>query len=516
MARELPGVAALSTSPSPEKSHGPLALPPMRPRASSTSMVEEDSSLLRSIYAHAAQNMNVVGHRAQPSISLESDTSSKRHARQSHVPTHARSSSDTSFSGMSSFGAVRTKFEFGPQRPVYFDPTFHLSRSHLRQESMISVASISSYGEVINSGSNDPFKYAQDSVDNGLPSIQEAMASFNEGQRRQRFSTDSDVSSFYFRAPSQPHVTQQRKDHGRNQSVVSTTSMNGPPISLYNRSFGHKRSDSTGSASSIAHAYGVHGASGGRAAWVRHKQDPSIDSVMSDFSAMRLGRPGIGDKMFESAADHGPLTSISASPPESTAGDLAQKSSYDSILDDDRRSTIDSIFDNTGQRSSVSSDSVFGYDVNEVVRGNLFPPTHFRPLSVISLGNPGTPREDDTMISMLGGGHVRRKSISSSFEASPCFRVEKREKRKHSDFEHPMDHYTYGESPNKARLIHRESVASTTSSKSKFGENRMSLAQQGLLHRESLEDSCLSAEGEEDFTMQSSKSQLFDVSFTHF
>ena len=468
-------------------------------------MVEEDSSVLRSIYAQAAQNVERAGHGKEASLALESDTSSKRRARRSQVPAHARSSSDTSFSGMSSFGAVRTKFEFGHQRPAFFPPTFEAVTSHARHDSMFSIASVSSYGELINNGLNDPFNYAMLSHEgtadrDGLTSINEAISTFDEERHRKRFSTDSDVSSFYFRAPSQPHVTQQ---HGRDQSVISTTSMNGPPISLYNRSFGHNRSDSAGSGSSLAHAYGMHGASGGRAAWVRHQKDRSIDSVMSGFSAMRLGRPGVGDKMFESAADHGPLTAISASPPESVKADLARKSSYDSILDDDRRSTVDSIFDHTGQRSSMSSGSVFGYDANEPARGNLFPPTHFRPLSVISLGNPGTPREDDTMISMLGGGHVRRRSIGSSFEASPCFRHEKREKRKHSDSAHPFG-YDDG-SPNKARLIRRESVASTTSSKSKFGETRMTLAQSGLLHRNSLEDSCLSGEGEEDYTMHSGK-----------
>jgi hypothetical protein len=362
---------------------------------------------------------------------------------------------------------------------------------------MFSIASISSYGEVIRGGSKDPFNYGEEMSEerDGLADINEVMSTFDEKRRRKRFSTDSDVSSFYFRAPCQH---QQKKDHGRNQSVVSTTSVNGPPISLYNRSFGHKRNDSAGSVSSIAVAYGLHGANGGRAAWMKHQLDRSIDSVMSEFSAVRLGRPGVGDKMFESAADHGPLTSISASPPESTSGELGQRTSFDSILDDERRSTVDSIFDNTGQRSSVSSDSVFGYDPLET-RRNLFPPNPFRPVSIISVGNPGTPREDDTMITMLGGEHVRRRSIGSSFEASPCFRAEK-QKRKHADFEN-ADVYGYNTgSPNKARLLHRES---SMSSKSKFGETRMSLARNGLLHRNSLEDSCLSAEGEEDLSIVS-------------
>ena len=456
--------------------------------------------MLRSIYAHVAQNVDNL--RAQPSLALESDSSSKRQARQSHIPTHARSSSDTSFSGMSSFGAVRTKFEFGTQRPAYLEPSFQLSTSH-RHESMFSLASMSSYGEVIKHGLLDPFNYGQDATleRDGLASINEALSTFDENRRRKRFSTESDGSSFYFHAPLQ---TQQLTEHGRNQSVVSTNSVNGPPISLYNRSFGHKRNDSAGSANSIANAYSMHGAGGGRAAWVRHRQDVSIDSVMSDFSAVRLGRPGVGDKMFESAADHGPLSAISASPPESLAGDLAQRSSYESFLDDDRRSTVDSIFENSGQRSSMSSVSVFGYDMNDAIHGNLLRTAYSRPLSIISIANPRTPDEDDTMISMLGGGHVRRQSIGSSFEASPCVRVEKREKRKHSD----VLHHPYGHtgSSKKGRLVHRESMTSSASSRSKFGETRMSLAQQGLLHRNSLEDSCLSAEGEEDLTTHSSKS----------
>jgi hypothetical protein len=35
-------------------------------------------------------------------------------------------------------------------------------------KSMMSCASMSLYGEVINSGSNDPFKYGQDLINNGL------------------------------------------------------------------------------------------------------------------------------------------------------------------------------------------------------------------------------------------------------------------------------------------------------------------------------------------------------------
>jgi serine/arginine repetitive matrix protein 2 len=111
--------------------------------------------------------------------------------------------------------------------------------------------------------------------------------------RRRR--VDSDASSFYFRAPAPSHMTQPRDRGRRRQSSMSIAS----PISLYNRSFGvHRRSDSNTSVSPVAHSYALYGANGGHAAWARHHQDASVDSVQSDFSVTCLGRPGIGDKMF--------------------------------------------------------------------------------------------------------------------------------------------------------------------------------------------------------------------------
>lgn len=208
--------------------------------------------------------------------------------------------------------------------------------------------------------------------------------------------------------------------HRRHDSAFSVASI-APPVSLHNRSYGaHKRNDSNTSASSMAFSYAMHGAGGGRAAWAKHRQDASVDSVMSDFSARRLGRPGLGDKMLESALDYGmPLTSISASPPES-AGSKRQgdRTSYDSIMDDegrrssteydDRRSSLnDSLFDKTGDRSSVSSESVFGYDDMHPPQGSLLPPHQFRPLSMLSVASAHSPnREDDTMISVSGFLHL--------------------------------------------------------------------------------------------------------------
>ena len=133
-------------------------------------------------------------------------------------------------------------------------------------------------------------------------------------------------------------------------------------------------------------SYARHGANSGMVAWTRHRKDVSVDSVMSDFSGMHPGRPGLGDKMFNNAADIGPLTSISASPPESAARPhVGNRSSFDSIIDDERRSQEDSLFEITHYRSSVSSDSVFGDDYP--FQGGPLPPNQFRPLSVHSMSS---------------------------------------------------------------------------------------------------------------------------------
>jgi len=49
------------------------------------------------------------------------------------------------------------------------------------------------------------------------------------------------------------------------------------------------------------------------------------------------------------------------------------------------------------------------------------------------------------------------------------------------------------ESPNKARIVEKPSIASASSFR--FGDERMIKAQKGLLERQSLEDSCFTADG---------------------
>lgn len=101
---------------------------------------------------------------------------------------------------------------------------------------------------------------------------------------------------------------------------------------------------------------------------------------------------------------------------------------------------------------------------------------------------------------MLGGGHVRRRSVGSMIEASPCRQVEK---RKYVASEAPQpnscrkgDDYA---SPKSRVLEAKPSIASTAYSV-KFGDERMIRAKHGLLERQSLENTVLIAAGEEDLS----------------
>jgi len=127
---------------------------------------------------------------------------------------------------------------------------------------------------------------------------------FMANQIRRR--VDSDASSFYFRPPlPQQNGHSFTRGHRHRDSNMSVSSQ-APPVSLSDRSFGtHRRNDSSASSSSVAMSYARHGANSGFAAWARHRKETSVDSVMSDFSGMHLGRPGLGNKMFNNVADHG-------------------------------------------------------------------------------------------------------------------------------------------------------------------------------------------------------------------
>ncbi|KAI0666503.1 hypothetical protein C8Q78DRAFT_984185 [Trametes maxima] len=483
-------------------------------RSRSHTSTTEDDSVLKSILAKAT---DVLPGEPSGHGRTDSQASSKRVSFPEDVSrpvSHARTESGLSFIGFDSFDEVRRGFEFGPNRPAFWPPQEAVFRpAHKQQESMFSIASISSYGAVVNSGKQDPFGYANgpsrppsmDDMSMSMSmsmSVDDTFSFIHRNKPRKR--VDSDASSFYFRAPgsSQQMMHPYRRGHRRGPSAMSVAS-NAPPISLYNRSFaGHLRNDSNTSASSVALSYAMHGAGGGRAAWAQHTRDFSVDSIMSDYSEQQhIARPGLGDKMFETSRG-APLSAISASP-ESTYSDAAgaNRTSWDSIMDADAdrymSATVeDSLFDKTRNRTSTSSESVFGFD--PYAQYARPPPSQqFRPLSIMSEMSVHSPaKEDDTMITMLGGGHVRRRSVSSLVDASPCVRMERHKQAAlpgrvlQFDLEPPVK-----DSPNKSRLIEKPSIASTSSYQ--FGGERMIKARHGLLERQSLEDSALVAHGED-------------------
>ena len=106
--------------------------------------------------------------------------------------------------------------------------------------------------------------------------------------------------------------------------------------------------------------------------------------------------------MFSNAADHEPLTSISASPLESAARhQVGNRSPFYSIIDDEQGSSQgDSLFEKPRYHSSMPSYSVFGDDYH--FRSGLLPLNQFQPLSVHSISSIHSPmkEDDDAMISV--------------------------------------------------------------------------------------------------------------------
>jgi serine/arginine repetitive matrix protein 2 len=264
-----------------------------------------------------------------------------------------------------------------------------------------------------------------------------------------------------------------------------------------NRSFGyHGQNDSSASSSSVAISYAKYGTnSSGIAAWACHQKDLSVDSVMCDFSALHLARPGIRDKMFDWAVDLNLCVS-------SECYQVLTITTY--FTTPSRSSVDDSLFEKTGQRSSVSSDSVFGEEVSHSYAVRLLPPHHFRPLSILSLNSSHGPVHDDDAMISVGVDHFAHEfvltircrcwEVATSvgalvylMEASPCVRIEKRKrprkKQRPSRMWNAMNRLTRLVS---LRTINRIGVIVPV----RRGQN-----DNGLLERQSLEDSCFVADG---------------------
>ncbi|KAH9029382.1 hypothetical protein EDB84DRAFT_1439362 [Lactarius hengduanensis] len=444
---------------------------------------------------------------------FNSDPSSTRpvheDSRADAYSSHSRASSQSSFRGFESFDEIRRGFEFVDNRPAFYPPPFDNRRNQQLRDSMMSIASVSSYGFVINPGLKDPFDYGYESrpvsadmstVMTMSTSVDDTFSFIRRGPHRKR--VDSDSSSFYFRAPGMSHISRPHKGHVRQDSAMSAASV-APPVSIYNRSFGaHRRIDSASSIGSVLQAHPSYGFSGGnRSSWApSHKRELSADSVMSDVS-VRMSRPTLGDKMLDSRHDYClPLASIAASPPESEASGrsyehIRRRGSFDSMAEKEHHwRSRDSIIDQGNTGSSANSDSVFGRvgSLAAYSSPNQLQMNDIRPFSLISAdGDSSDPKgEDDTMISMIGGGRVRRRSVGSFVENSPLFfRVGKRKitsaRRKQHDL--VSSHEGLVESPNLTRRIENSPRG--------LGEERMTSARQGLLSRNSLEEHCLSADG---------------------
>ena len=152
-----------------------ILLPPPHVRAQSLSMLmEEDDSVLKSILAHAADL-------TRPRVN--SDSSVKRSAIENsrgsimsiHSRMRSRPASGISFTGLDSFDEVRRGFEFHHNnRPTFYPPPVASNKRtpHARQDSLFSIASVSSYGHVTNPGVVDPFDYGLP-----MPSLRERPSS---------------------------------------------------------------------------------------------------------------------------------------------------------------------------------------------------------------------------------------------------------------------------------------------------------------------------------------------------
>jgi serine/arginine repetitive matrix protein 2 len=353
---------------------------------------------------------------------VNSDSSSRYSmhgdSRMDAYSLHSRASSQTSFKGLESFDEIRRGFEFVENRPTFYPPpSFNHRRNQMPRDSMISIASVSSYGNVINPGVKDPFDYGYQSRPASCDmsafmtmstSVDDTFSFIRRGPRRKR--VDSDASSFYFRAPGTSRIPRPLKSQFRD-SIISTASI-APPVSIYNRSFGvHRGIDSGSGVGSGAHGYAAFGLAGGnRSSWApSHRRELSADSIMSDISA-RVPRPTLGDKMLDSKHDYCvPLTSITASPAESVPSDdsyqrVRCRNSFDSIMDDERPSySTDPIMDQSNRRTSSTFESAFGQDGSHSMHSlSQFRINDDPALSLFSAeGDPADPmREDDTMISV--------------------------------------------------------------------------------------------------------------------
>lgn len=354
-------------------------------RYSYSSLSEDESALLRSILERAANLSDV-------SLGMNSDHDSTNEDRQhamDRLIAHSRQNSDVSFSGLAAYDEIRRGFEFGSSRSAFYPPQPPAAGSSLMvpntawRNSIMSLGSVSSYGHVTRDGAKNPFDYAVPSKrisEDMSYTVEDTFSFLKRDPMRQRvdsgeskYSVDSQHSHMRPESHVRPDV-HQRRSRRQVESIISVTS--GPPVSLYNRGYNAGRTTIT---------------------W--RQRTSSFESVASGHSAHRLGRPGVGEKMFESGRELGvPLASISASPSQVDSS-RNWHSSYDSLVDNEHDRDQDSIMNDTGRHVMMGSqESLFGAGG---YRHGLIVPPRFRPVSVYSFETRGSPKkDDDTVISV--------------------------------------------------------------------------------------------------------------------
>lgn len=312
-----------------------------------------------------------------------------------------------------------------------------LPRNHRRDESGLSIATMSSIGAIIETGIAGEYtnyfdvEFARDNEqrDSSTTSTDRVSQMLDDqpAWNAQYHSRSTSVAS---------NASQQRshrRGHSRNTSIASLASIdgiehyipNGPPVSMHNlkRSSYISKHRKSASGSFDAAAFG-------RSDWAAHKRNGngSADSDFSIMSASRIARPGLGERMFQ--LDGGvQLTSITASPPDAQNGndngdddveeesDVQQvdnglgndsllglpsnmhKPSFDSLIDSSRV-TYDSLLDS----ACMSRDSLFDASVEVYEREQEF---RLRPVSALST----TSSSEDSIFGPRGSHDKRDFSL---------------------------------------------------------------------------------------------------------
>jgi hypothetical protein len=309
-------------------------------------------------------------------------------------------------------------------------PTRRGHRTHRQDEAGVSIATMSSIGEVIETGiAGDYTNYFE--------------AEFARDNAKKVHDDRTQNSPFDFSSSVQGHSRQSssistnarghRRGHARNTSIASLASndgleiptLAGPPRSMHNR----KRSSYIS-----RHRSGISfDSNNGRSDWAAsHRRMPSDESVMSNMSASRISRPGLGARMFE--LDGGvQLTSITASPADGhdqdeqdkedeenyDEGHNTSKTTYYSTFEgqDSFHTALDTSFDSEVESSAKESDWSDKRASTDSASSSIFDPGPaknkgiflLRPLSAITTDSSSN--EEDTFVNVNVSkcfGQVRR------------------------------------------------------------------------------------------------------------